>query len=532
MIPLKLRRIIMPQPKNTFRAPLHPFLFALFPILSLFAFNYDIVPPGDLVPPVLVALLSASLLVLVLSRLVKGSDKAGILATLAIFLFGSYGHFYNLLIGIASRVPFFGRNGTGGLDLAGEPLVIIASALSYVLLSAALFMTVLRKKGDLSRASGVLNIIGIALVLPLIVYISLTVSARPTTPKVRESAVLPSMTTPGRDRPDIYYIILDGYAREDILKEYFHFDNAAFLTGLEQAGFHIADKSRANYNWTFLSLASSLNYSYINYLADSEGLESRKRTVPYELIQNNRVSQFLKSQGYRYVHIDSTWGATQTNPYADVEVDFSKGILKKEFARMWLSTSLLKVFERAQEKHLAARHLYNYGQLKTAHKIPGPKFVFFHSLPPHHPYLFDRFGKIQRKADLNTQFEFDKHLWKDKARYLDQLRFINDKVLDAVRNIIKRSARPPIIVLQSDHGPTLTDVTNEEFLRGRLAILNAIFVPDRAKLIPVSITPVNTFRLIFNEYFSAAFDILEDKSYYSEYQRPYDFREIPVGDQR
>jgi len=521
---------IMLRTKGRSAALFHPFLFALFPILSLYAYNYDIVPIQDLAFPLLAALLSALILVIALKGLIKGTDKAGVLATLTIFMFASYGHFFNLLIGIASRIGFAGHGKTTGLDFAHEPSAIIASAVSYALFFAALFVSIYRRKGDLSRTSGALNVIGLALVVPLIIYISLNVTARPKEAEIGEPPP-PSPMPSRQDMPDIYYIILDGYAREDILREYFDFDNSAFLTGLREAGFDIADQSRANYNWTYLSLASSLNSSYVNYLADSEGLESRNRKTPYGMIRNNRLAQFLRSRGYRYVHIDSTWGATQANPEADVEIDFSKGMLNKEFSRMWMATSFLKAFEKTQERHLAARHLYNFSQLKTAFKIPGPKFVFYHSLPPHHPYLFDRYGNIQRKADINTQFEFDKHLWKDKARYLDQLCFVNDKILDAVRNIIGKSTAPPIIVLQSDHGPALTDVPQEEFLRGRLAILNAVFMPDRSNLIYSTVTPVNTFRLILNKLFKAGLDILDDKSYYSEYRRPYDFQEIPAQDQ-
>jgi hypothetical protein len=50
--------------------------------------------------------------------------------------------------------------------------------------------------------------------------------------------------------PDIYYIIVDGYARADVLREYYEFDNSEFLNGLEKRGFTVNDSSRANYYWT------------------------------------------------------------------------------------------------------------------------------------------------------------------------------------------------------------------------------------------------------------------------------------------
>jgi len=79
--------------------------------------------------------------------------------------------------------------------------------------------------------------------------------------------------------------------------------------------------------------------------------------------------------------------------------------------------------------------------------------------------------------------------------------------------ILARSEVPPIIVLQADHGPS------EE-----MGIFNAFYFPEdgRSYLYP-SITPVNTFRLIFDFYFGTNLGLLEDRSYFSNYGHPYEF---------
>src|SRR5262249_55856944 len=64
--------------------------------------------------------------------------------------------------------------------------------------------------------------------------------------------------------PDVYYIILDGYARADTLKRECQFDNSEFLEQLRSRGFYVADQSCSNYPMTFMSLASSLNMSYLD----------------------------------------------------------------------------------------------------------------------------------------------------------------------------------------------------------------------------------------------------------------------------
>ena len=68
--------------------------------------------------------------------------------------------------------------------------------------------------------------------------------------------------------PDIYYIIFDAYASTSTLKEVYNYDNQNFNDFLTAKGFYVTSKSQTNYPLSFLSLASSLNMKYINYLTD------------------------------------------------------------------------------------------------------------------------------------------------------------------------------------------------------------------------------------------------------------------------
>jgi hypothetical protein len=63
-----------------------------------------------------------------------------------------------------------------------------------------------------------------------------------------------------------------------------------------------------------------------------------------------------------------------------------------------------------------------------------------------------------------------------------------------------------------DHGAT--GVPTLETPQWRMSILNAYYVNEQAKqdLYP-TITPVNTFRVIFNHYFGTTYPLLEDLSY-------------------
>lgn len=133
------------------------------------------------------------------------------------------------------------------------------------------------------------------------------------------------------------------------------------------------------------------------------------------------------------------------------------------------------------------------------------------------------------------------NLWKEKEQYLNQLAFVNKKVEGLIDEILSKSEIPPIILLQGDHGSASTfgdsnsadwdgvdwEHPTEIMLRERMRILNAYYLPGQGSaLLYDSITPVNTFRLIFNSYFDSNYQLLDDRSYYSNYERPYKFVDV------
>ena len=66
--------------------------------------------------------------------------------------------------------------------------------------------------------------------------------------------------------PDVYYIILDMYARPDTLLEDYGLDMSDFIGSLEELGFYYAEESQCNYGETFTSLSTSLHMQLIGEL--------------------------------------------------------------------------------------------------------------------------------------------------------------------------------------------------------------------------------------------------------------------------
>ncbi len=204
-----------------------------------------------------------------------------------------------------------------------------------------------------------------------------------------------------------------------------------------------------------------------------------------------------------------------------------------EFLILLIHTSILRPIEKPIINDLRKSHLYTFSKLAKIPNINGPKFVFAHIMAPHPPYLFGENGESVPGATL----KMGGGAWKQKKDYIKQLIFVNKEVKKIVSEILTKSKDPPIIILQADHGPASTfsrdmfwqgagwsATPTENMLRERMRIFNAYYLPSGGNdLLYESITPVNTFRLVFDFYFNTNCGLLVDQSYYSNYDRPYEF---------
>lgn len=116
-------------------------------------------------------------------------------------------------------------------------------------------------------------------------------------------------------KPEIYYIVLDAYARQDILEEIYDYDNSPFTSALRQRGFFVAEASNSNYAVTEFSLASTLNMAHIQDLPrrlDAQGVAVDEQTVrgaSSTLIKRSSVVGFLRFEGYTIFAFDGGYGA-------------------------------------------------------------------------------------------------------------------------------------------------------------------------------------------------------------------------------
>lgn len=499
------------------RAPvIHPFLFSLFPILALYAYNIRSIPVplGELAGPLAASLASAVVLFLAFRVALKNPAKAGLLVSLLLLWFLSFGHIAGLVAvwteGIFNRSLFFA---------------------TAVLVGLAAFLIV-RSRRDFRVLTRVLNVVSATLVILNLASAGQTLALRHRVVVEKNVKVFRQTSA----RPDIYYVVFDAYTRADILEEVFSFDNSGFLSGLEARGFVIAGRSYANYNLTHQSMASSLNFTYLDELARDVGRVSADREPLFGMIRENRAMAFLKSQGYRLVTVSSSIEPTDIR---SVDRYFGFARSDSEFRTVLLNTTPLPLFVKpgrdgsSYDSH-RKRILNAFRALEDSPREKGPFFLFVHIMSPHPPFVFGPNGEPVEPDYLFSMVDADRlHGGGDAAvrdyivRYREQLAFLNKKILEAVDAILSRSAEPPIIILQGDHGSrAYTDLDRPEasYFKENLAILNAYHLPgDGRALVYPGLSPVNTFRLVFKHYFGAELDLLEDRSAWCTWRRPYRF---------
>jgi len=154
-----------------------------------------------------------------------------------------------------------------------------------------------------------------------------------------------------------------------------------------------------------------------------------------------------------------------------------------------------------------------------------PIFVFAHFRLPHAPFQFgsegERLGLSKTDESLNTA--------ENRDRYLNQVKFANKKIQQVVFELFSNS-NEHIIIIQSDHGVRLGldwENPNEQTIKRAFNNFNAIYLPSKGKdLLYEAMTPVNTFRIIFNSYFDENYDLLDDKSFFSSKDPPYKFVDV------
>jgi len=504
--------------KRILALPLHPFFFAGYAVLFLLGINLHEITPASTLRSLLLSLLGAGILLLAWRLFTRSWAKASLLATACLFAFFAYGHIFNLLNGVTLSGFIVGRH---------RVLVPVWGLLCL----AGLFL-IWRKAGRSQAQAWVpaLNVILLGLTILAGSQVALYSGEQAWQAANQDKSLLQDLqargiqsiagqlTPPAKaNLPDIYYIIMDSYSREDVLANKFGYDNQPFLNFLQKKGFYLPQCARSNFPKTYLSLATSLNMNYVQ----SFGADLIKAGISYDdwgiYAKYGTVRQTLAGLGYKVVAFKTGWSSIDL-PNADVFYAPPSTISEESllypgmnsYEGMLLGTTLFAPLQaRIDAYNLKNPHnqwldhytlrTYSFEKLiQVPVAVAGPKFVFAHMMVTHPPFVFDAQGNFHYyPEDLAQDIQ---------EGYLNSIKYGNAQLEILVNKILSRPGPKPVIIIQADHGFLYSGAG--------VQILNAYYLPDggEQQLYP-TITPVNTFRVIFDRYFGAHLGLLPDKSY-------------------
>jgi hypothetical protein len=512
------------------RNPWFYILFTIYPLLFLWAANISQIDPVVVIRPFLFTLVGSAVLFGILYLIFRNVLKTALIGTLFLFEFFSYGHVYYA----ARVVPL--------LEVFSHHSVLIP----FYLLILGLGIWGISRIKEYGNFALYLNGISLALVVLQVLelsYASLRTTYANSQPVILQSKL--SIPTDLKNMPDIYVIVLDGYMRSDALNQDLGYDNSAFIGQLTQMGFYVAGCSHPNYTFTYASISALLNMRYIPGAYANDVWSEFSDGGFWSILKNDEVRQQLIDIGYKTVAFQEEYpllefddsdvliGTNHPNINSAYLYPFEV-MYKQSTAAIILNAlhpggKIASFFHRnpAQQdqnqidlsgltgvnKDLVATHIIStkfiLDHISDVPAIAGPKFTYIHLFIPHYPYVFGPDGEIMtdpgfysgdRGSAVDTIYE-------DKG-YINQIQYIDKRIVPILQYVISRSKNPPIIVLMGDHGLVGAN---------RQTDLLAYFLPDdgSAKLYS-TISPVNSFRLIFNEYFGANYPLLPDQTYITD----------------
>ena len=367
----------------------------------------------------------------------------------------------------------------------------------------------------------------------------------------------PQLTSPtaktATDKPDIYYIVLDRYASQDVLKQQFGFDNSDFTNFLSANGYYTNPSAHNNYPYTAMSIASTMTGNYLDDIVNKFSSSTQQTTVPFnESIRNSPVASELKALGYKYDLIGNWYETSNTSRVADNIYQptgrltvWGHDFIIDNFAKNTLTQSVIWRFLQSGVR-LGSFTVFNYSnmgdvdmdkfaldQLRTEVAAkPGGRFIFAHILIPHDPYYFNADGSLSANTDSDNVGE------PLKQKYIGQVQYINSQIKGILSKINATSQGKSVVVLQSDEGPYPIQLNDQDFdendvegelktgdmrkwsdinLQMKFGNLAAYHIPaanlGQAADATTAADSVNVFRLILNSYFGATFPYLPDCYY-------------------
>lgn len=523
---------MLKNPKNAIQSPYYLWIVGIIPILHLYRSNFGLVRDSEAALAVLGMLVATSGVYLLAGRFVRNRHQRALYLCLASLAFSLSGHLYEIAFMSKSLLAW---------DL------LTASAF-FALLLGLRWLLPLKLYDSLTppfnlAAAALLAIQLIALLSQVLAsqdYTPVATAYRNEAPRSQnESKVMDSAS-----RPDIYYIIPDGYPSDATLLSLVNYDNSDFTDALVERGFSVVPQAQSNYGFTDISLPSILNMKYFaenpTQFSDLDYL--RVSTA------NNEVVQELLGLGYTYAQLLS--GYLYISPFADIareftpsgpiELSLAGGALpaediaqvdpkygahpvalhiKQPFIPLYLDTTALRIVRSQLEKFSptagttpyprksAERFLANIDSIDSIVAMPEATFTIMHLLEPYHIVNFNENGDIIPRNTRPSQDD-----------YVAELPFVNSQFLRLIDTILQGSRNQPVIIFQADHGnKALQRYGGSADGAADYNAYASYYLPDEHAIdFPSPFTLVNSFPLVLNQVFGMDLELQENRIFHIE----------------
>ena len=325
------------------------------------------------------------------------------------------------------------------------------------------------------------------------------------------------------NKPDIYYLLFDGYTSSSILKSEFGFDNPLdqFL-GLR--GFYVTEKSRSNYNLTPFSIGSVFNLDYLPGVKSDQTYLVKDYVPGVASVYQSELMPVLEKEGYKIFNhsIFDFKDFPSTVPPYDLwqinkayarhnmfwKADQDIGWLIRNKLNVRRRTSSQQAYVNARDQHLLHTIENTMSTIKAA--ATQPKFVYSHFVLPYEPFSLDSLGN--RNAINSALLTPDEY----KQGYINQVKYSNLLIRSIVDSILQHKKRPTVIIVQGDHGFRFNQPLKKVL---QFENFNAYYFSNEKYFqIKDSVSNVNTFRFVLNAFLDKKLPLLKDTSIFLQYR--------------
>jgi hypothetical protein len=339
-----------------------------------------------------------------------------------------------------------------------------------------------------------------------------------------------SSRSPESTKPDIYFLIFDELTNSLALQQLWNFNNTNSDNWLKAEGFYVVDSGKANYDFTPYSVSSILNMSYIEKQKAVNGTNPLFMLQGIRSISSNQVFDICKKEGYQFHFfapfnnsINQFRGVREFDDFPYIQMYGSTLFYRLQDDILWNYPSVNKLFSKSPEEEEQRPSYGNYRRrardvVSTINNIKGtvngdsnraPQFVYGHLMITHEPHLFDSSGNPKS----------DDHILRGKEQfnsYVDQVKYANKVIKELVATIKTNNKKNTIIIIAGDHGFRHLPGEKEAW---HFPNFNALYLPNQDyRQLYATMSPVNIFRIAFNNAFQQQYPLLKDTSVKVNYQ--------------